>query len=88
MVAKDKIMHFFGCFGLIVMGTLYGINQGTNGVYVFGGSGIIAALIAGFGKELYDSVSVGGTGWSDLDIQADLLGVSMGAIVWVIALLW
>ena len=88
-IGKDKWMHGIACFGLVMMGTLAGIASGySNGVYTFGFMGIIAAIIAGFGKEFWDAISVGGTGWSDADLIADFVGTALGTFVWAILVFW
>lgn len=44
-------------------------------------SGITIALIASFGKEVYDEVRPNGSGWSWDDILADLLGIVLGILI-------
>jgi len=41
--------------------------------------GIAFTLAGGIGKEAYDMLAKNGTGWSWLDLLADVLGIAAGA---------
>lgn len=41
--------------------------------------GIAFTLAGGVGKEAYDMLAKNGTGWSWLDLLADVLGIAAGA---------
>lgn len=67
---NDKILHMICCFAIVV---IFGLVLNIV-------SGITLALIASFGKEVYDEVRPNGSGWSWDDILADLLGIVLGIL--------
>lgn len=68
---NDKILHMICCFAIVV---IFGLVLNIV-------SGITLALIASFGKEVYDEVRPNGSGWSWDDILADLLGIVLGILI-------
>jgi hypothetical protein len=68
---NDKILHIICCFAIVV---IFGLVLNIV-------SGITIALIASFGKEVYDEVRPNGSGWSWDDILADLLGIVLGILI-------
>lgn len=67
---SDKVLHMICCFAIVV---IFGLILNVV-------SGIALALIASFGKEVYDEVRPNGSGWSWDDILADLLGIVLGIL--------
>lgn len=65
---SDKLLHFLCCFGIVLV--LYPI---------IGWWSIVAAVVAGVGKELYDLHDYGLFSW--WDIVADIAGTAAGAII-------
>lgn len=46
------------------------------------GWGIFFGLCFAFGKELYDQLAEGGTGFDMEDLLADIVGIIIGVLVW------
>lgn len=65
----DKLSHF--TLSLLV----YLISTALSSLPI----GIAFTLVGGIGKEVYDMLAKNGTGWSWMDLLADVLGVVTGA---------
>jgi uncharacterized protein YfiM (DUF2279 family) len=69
MMGVDKLYHF--TLSLLV----YLISTSLSNLPI----GIAFTLAGGIGKEAYDMLAKNGTGWSWLDLLADVLGIVAGA---------
>lgn len=65
----DKLYHFALSFIICLISTALSSLP----------IGIAFTLAGGIGKEAYDMLAKNGTGWSWLDLLADVLGVVAGA---------
>lgn len=72
---SDKWKHFCVCFAVTAAGCLLGHPW----------YGVGAAILAGVGKEAWDTVRPKGTGWDWWDLCADAVGVGVALILfgWV-----
>lgn len=69
----DKLKHFGACFAItLVFGALITVH-----------SGVVLAVTAGVGKELYDQQRGGVFDW--LDIAADVGGIAAALLVFALA---
>jgi len=71
-IGKDKIAHAVVSY-LIVITFAHLASLGW---------GIFFGLCFAFGKEIYDQVAEGGSGFCMEDLIADLVGIVIGVLVW------
>lgn len=75
-MGKDKILHFLACeticFAVVILGLIIGLGD-----YCIA-AGVIVALLAGIGKEIYDRKKGGVFDFND--ILADAAGILVGAV--------